>query len=84
MGELTPRLLVHHERRWQWIKAIVATVALVAFLAVLACGKPTPSTDPTDPIPDPMGCGDGLAAVDLSGVCRATPQATMGALEAVL
>ena len=27
--------------------------------------------------------GTGLAAVDLAGNCRATPQATMGALEAV-
>ena len=27
--------------------------------------------------------GTGLAATDLSGLCRATPQATMGALEAV-
>ena len=27
--------------------------------------------------------GTGLAATDLSGRCRATPQATMGALEAV-
>lgn len=27
-------------------------------------------------------CGTGLAAEDLSGTCRATPQATMGALEA--
>jgi len=27
--------------------------------------------------------GTGLAATDLSGLCRASPQATMGALEAV-
>ena len=34
----------------------------------------------------PVQCanpGSGLAAVDLSGQCRAAPQATMGALEAV-
>jgi hypothetical protein len=39
---------------------------------------PTP-----DPVPDPLSdCGNGLAAIDLAGTCRAVPHATMGALEA--
>ena len=32
---------------------------------------------------DYFGCGDGLAAEDLSGQCRKKPNATMGALEAI-
>ena len=32
---------------------------------------------------DSFGCGDGLAAEDLSGQCRNKPTATMGALEAI-
>ncbi|HJW81965.1 MAG TPA: hypothetical protein VJ396_06950 [Acidiferrobacterales bacterium] len=42
-------------------------------------GSPPPAPDP---IPAPE-CGDGIAAEDLSGTCRATPQATMGAMEAI-
>jgi hypothetical protein len=45
------------------------------------CDLPT-DTDETDaPIP-PVACGDGLAAIDLSGTCRRDPP-TPGALEAV-
>ena len=31
----------------------------------------------------PVKCGDGIAAIDLNGQCRASPNPTMGALEAV-
>lgn len=42
-----------------------------------------PPPDPIPPpVPPPVECGTGLAAVDLSGVCRKSP-ATPGALEVV-
>ena len=63
--------------------------ALCGALVTLAAGCGAPSSPPPVvapmPVPDPGAppCGDGLAAVDLAGRCRATPRATMGALEAV-
>ena len=44
---------------------------------------PTEPAPTPEPSPLPPQCGTGIAAVDLSGVCRAVPNATMGALEAV-
>ena len=96
MRHSIPRLPVRRDWAALWVRTLLATLALVAALVMLACEESPPSTDPTDPcaadptscippdpIPVPTDCGDGLAAVDLSGVCRATPKATMGALEAV-
>jgi len=39
-------------------------------------------TEGGDANPPAVDCGSGLAAEDLSGVCRARPMPTMGALEA--
>jgi hypothetical protein len=56
---------------------------LMLVLALIGCGKkhaPAVITGDTIILPP---CGDGLAAIDLANNCRATPMATMGALEAV-
>lgn len=52
-------------------------------LALTACGKSGSPGGGSGETPPAIGCGNGLAATDLSGKCRAKPQATMGALEAV-
>ena len=59
---------------------------LPVLIAAAGCGGPSSPLPAADPVPDPVPvpCDtSGLAAVDLSGQCRAKPQATMGALEAV-
>jgi hypothetical protein len=93
--EPIPRLLPRRDWRWLWIVTLLATAALLVGLGAVACGKKSSSAStPTYPCAvDPASCappppqaectGTGLAAVDLSGTCRATPQATMGALEAM-
>lgn len=67
-----------------WVFAIFWTVILIMFIAVLACGKKkggTPETSVCQPV---TICDDTkLASHDLTGACRATPQATMGAIEAL-
>lgn len=53
---------------------------------IVSCGKNnvTFSIQITPAIPvTPIICRDGLASIDLDGQCRAYPNATMGALEAV-
>lgn len=92
IGE-TPRLLIHNERRWQWIKTIVASIALAVFLLVLACGKkPGGDTPPQSPAPTPTPTGSlcgtvqptgacpnqGLAGQDLASVCRCADDVTGG------
>ena len=71
----------------EWIGLTIASTLLLAVgLGIVACGTDSaalPATIETPP-PQPPTCnGIALAAVDLSVRCRATPQATMGALEAV-
>lgn len=56
---------------------------LIGMLALTACGKSGSPGGGSGETPPAIGCGNGLAATDLSGKCRAKPQATMGALEAV-
>lgn len=46
------------------------------------CDSPSDDDETNAPAPPPVECGTGLAAVDLSGTCRANPP-TPGALEAV-
>jgi len=77
---------------WNWLvgATVICTLLIPAVLFVSSCGGesdpaalvPAAQEAPADPVP--VGCqGTGLAAVDLAGQCRATPQATMGSLEAV-
>lgn len=75
---------------WNWLLAvtIACTLLIPVVLFVASCGGSPPSAEapvvgPPAGEPPSAACGDGLAAVDLSGRCRATPQATMGALEAI-
>jgi len=65
---------------WLWHGAPLLLVVLIA-----GCGSSsnTPPVSAPETVPAQGSCGDGLAAEDLSGQCRAKPQATMGALEAV-
>lgn len=84
MAQIFPRLPCRYTWRARRLSAIASTLLLVAALTILACGPKNGGVPPTGSTPTPVECaGTGLAAVDLSGVCRATPQATMGALEAV-
>ena len=72
--------------RWLWNVTIGSTVLLLLAVALLACGKgvsEAPGAVPPSGAPTAVACGSALAAEDLSGQCRASPQATMGALEAV-
>lgn len=71
---------------WNWLLAvtIACTLLLPAVLLVASCGGETaPAAATIVEAPAPVACGGGLAAEDLSGQCRATPNATLGALEAV-
>lgn len=81
------RLPVRRDRAGQCIRTLLATAVLVTFIQVLACSSDNgsaPQPCVADCAPPPPACpGTGLAAVDLAGQCRATPQATMGALEAL-
>lgn len=79
---------------WKELKAmtIIATLCLFVVVGGIACGNKTgdnkamtqiaPTLPEEAPVPAPCSM-DGLASIDLAGVCRAMPQATMGALEAV-
>jgi len=68
--------------RWAelWFKTVLATILMVLVILVLSCGK-NPANYPTSTTCPVTACGDGLAAVDLSGACRANPPSP-GALEA--
>ena len=69
-----------------WNELVASTVLLAVGLGVVACGTDSAAlpTAIETPAPQPPTCNaTALAAVDLSGQCRAVPQATMGALEAV-
>lgn len=58
--------------------------AALISLSVAGCGGGSaPESAPQPETPPAAGCGNELAAVDLAGSCRAKPNATMGALEAV-
>ena len=72
---------LRNDWQWLWNVTIGTSLLLILAVALLACGERSSVVNP--PVPSPVACGDGLAAVDLSGVCRATPQATTGALEVV-
>jgi hypothetical protein len=79
------------------MKKILVFLGIVS-LALIAVGIPrlasgpakkntlgiegTPSANVAS-LPAPLPCGSGLAAQDLAGVCRAKPNPTPGALEAV-
>jgi hypothetical protein len=71
-----------------WRRTLFATALLILIVIAIACGNgggeapPTPIENGTPPS-DPSACGAGLAAVDLAGNCRAQPNPTPGALEAV-
>jgi len=73
-----------------WRITLGATALLVLIAIAIACGNgggeapPTPiENGPGSPPADPPACGAGLAAIDLAGNCRAQPNPTPGALEAV-
>jgi len=69
--------------RWLWGITLLSTALLIIGLGAVACGSKTANA-PTSPGTTPGNCDETrLAARDLAGNCRATPQATMGALEAV-
>ena len=87
----TPRRINSAWHEWIGL-TIVSTLLLAVGLGIVACGTdsaalPTATETPAPietPAPQPPTCdATALAAVDLSGQCRAVPQATMGALEAV-
>lgn len=90
---MIPLLPRRSDWQWLWIRTLLATAVLLAFIVALACssGNSPPGTSPVPepcvadcaPPPPPACPSTGLAAVDLAGQCRAMPQATMGALEAV-
>lgn len=89
---------LRNDWRWLRAVTFTATALSLTLVGVLACGPkepPVPDAPPGADAPAPPGVSPpppviglacnltALAAVDLSGQCRATPQATMGALEAV-
>lgn len=90
-GLLAPRLLPFDERRFQWRFTLLATLLLIVIVIAIACGQGGGDSGPSagSPVPlenatpPPSACGPGLAAVDLAGNCRAQPNPTPGALEAV-
>ncbi len=57
------------------------TLAFSISLLLVACGGGESDNSGTLPPPASAQCSNGLASQDLAGQCRATPQATMGALE---
>jgi hypothetical protein len=86
----TPRPPPRDELKRLWRITLGATALLILIVVVIACGNgggeapPTPiENGPGSPPADPSACGTGLAAVDLAGNCRAQPNPTSGALEAV-
>lgn len=88
---MIPRLPIGRGRFGLWAWTLIGTAALIAFVVLQACSSgsspPAPPTETppgTPPGDQPAGnCPPSLAQPDLAGNCRATPQATMGALEAV-
>jgi hypothetical protein len=71
-----------------WRITLFATALLILIVLAIACGNGGGEAPPTPvengaPLTDPAACGPGLAAVDLAGNCRAQPNPTPGALEAV-
>lgn len=61
-----------------------------SFALIVSCERESsPSVIPVHVISDPVipipivNCGDGIAAIDLSGQCRAQPNPTPGALETI-
>jgi len=84
---------IRRDWRWLWAVTLLTTAVLPVGFGIVACGKNgAPAADQTAPAPtpDPLpipgswpDCGPGLAAAPLAPPCRAKPQATMGALEAV-
>ena len=82
-----PRPIRRSDWSWLWTMTLLATLALVVLLGVLACSNgngSAPTVVAPEPDPAAMTCDETkLAARDLAGQCRATPQATMGALEAL-
>jgi len=68
-----------------WRITLCATALLVLIAIAIACGNGGSGAPIENGAPpgDPAACGPGLAAVDLAGTCRARPNPTPGALEAV-
>jgi len=75
---------------WNWLvgATVICTLLIPTVLFVSSCGGGTAPASAaiteTSPSAPAVCTGTGLAAKDLAGQCRATPQATMGALEAAI